>query len=103
MEHKPNMYVVGGAVRSILLGEIPRDIDYVAVGITAQQLVDEGFEPVDAEFPVFIDPRDRSEVALARREKSTGKGYKDFTISTNFDDIIEAVSKYKESINEFKN
>lgn len=83
IEHKPNMYVVGGAIRSILLGETPRDIDYVAVGITAQQLVDEGFIPLDAEFPVFIDPRDNTEVALARREKSIGKGYKDFTTDTS--------------------
>lgn len=99
MEHKPNMYVVGGAVRSILLGEIPRDIDYVAVGITAQQLVDEGFEPVDAEFPVFIDPRDRSEVALARREKSTGKGYKDFTTDTSDVTLEEDLKRRDLTIN----
>ena len=99
MEHKPNMYVVGGAVRSILLGENPRDIDYVAVGFTAQQLIDDGFQPVDAEFPVFIDPRDNSEVALARREKSTGKGYKDFTTDTSDVTLEEDLKRRDLTIN----
>jgi len=83
MFNTPNVYVVGGAVRDILMGVQPRDIDYVAVGLTAQQLIDDGFVPIDAEFPVFLDPNDNSEVALARREKSTGKGYKDFTTDTS--------------------
>lgn len=102
MINKPNMYVVGGAVRDMIMGQTPRDIDYVAVGITAEQLVAEGFIPLDAEFPVFIDPRDGTEVALARREKSTGKGYKNFTTDTNFDDIVEAVNTYREVVNEPK-
>ena len=97
--NKPSMYVVGGAIRSMLLGEEPRDVDYVAVGITAQQLVDEGFIPLDAEFPVFIDPRDNSEVALARREKSTGKGYKDFTTDTSDVTLEEDLKRRDLTIN----
>jgi len=97
--NKQNMYVVGGAIRSMLLGEEPRDVDYVAVGITAQQLVDEGFIPLDAEFPVFIDPRDNSEVALARREKSTGKGYKDFTTDTSDVTLEEDLKRRDLTIN----
>lgn len=99
IEHKPNMYVVGGAVRDVLMGKTPRDIDYVAVGITAQQLIDEGFIPLDAEFPVFIDPRDNTEVALARREKSTGKGYKDFTTDTSDVTLEEDLKRRDLTIN----
>lgn len=81
--HKHNMYVVGGAVRDILMGITPRDIDYVAVGFTAEELVQDGFIQVGKDFPVFIDPRDRTEVALARREVSTGNKYTDFIVDTS--------------------
>lgn len=84
MINKPNMYVVGGAVRDLLLGKTPRDIDYVAVGVTAEELLAEGFIQVGKSFPVFLDPRDNSEVALARLEISTGIGHTDFeTITEN--------------------
>ena len=79
-----NMYIVGGAPRDMLLGKVPRDIDYVAVGFTAEELLNEGFTQVGKSFPVFLDPRDNSEVALARLEVSTGIGHNDFeTITEN--------------------
>lgn len=77
-----NIYVVGGCVRDSLLGIQPRDIDYVAVGFTEEDLLSEGFTKVGKDFPVFLDPRDGSEVALARIEHSTGVGHTDFITQT---------------------
>lgn len=93
------MFIVGGAVRSTLLGETPTDMDFVAVGFTAKELIDEGFIPLDAEFPVFIDPRDKSEVALARREKCIGGGYKDFTTDTSDVSLEEDLMRRDLTIN----
>lgn len=75
-------YVVGGAVRDMLLGNKPKDVDYVVVGATAKQMSDAGFERVGADFPVFLHPETGDEYALARTERSTGDGYHDFTFET---------------------
>lgn len=93
------IYIVGGAVRDTLLGLKPRDEDFVAVGFTAQELIDDGFVMLDAEFPVFLDPRDKSEVALARREKSIGKGYRDFTTDTSDVTLEEDLKRRDLTIN----
>ena len=58
-------YVVGGAVRDALLGRPVHDRDWVAVGATAQQMVDAGFRPVGRDFPVFLHPVSGAEYALA--------------------------------------
>ena len=96
---KPNMYVAGGAVRDLLMGEIPRDIDYVCVGLTAEQLIQDGFKQIDASFPVFIDPNDGSEVALARRESSTGVSHTDFEIDTSNVSLEEDLKRRDLTIN----
>lgn len=75
-------YVVGGAVRDVLLGLHPKDIDLVVVGATAQDLLDKGYHQVGADFPVFFDLNDR-EVALARTERKTGSGYNGFAVDAN--------------------
>ena len=72
-------YVVGGAVRDALLGLPQSDRDWVVVGATPQQLLDLGYKPVGKDFPVFLHPRTREEVALARTERKTGPGYKGFS------------------------
>lgn len=74
-------FLVGGAVRDRLMGRPVNDYDYVVVGATPQQMVNDGFEVVGAEFPVFL--KNGVEYALARTERSTGKGYHDF--ETQFD------------------
>ncbi len=72
-------YVVGGAVRDELLGLGASDRDWVVVGATPQQLLDQGYKPVGKDFPVFLHPGTGEEVALARTERKVGAGYHGFT------------------------
>ena len=73
-------YVVGGAVRDALLGLPAADRDWVAVGATPDELVAAGYRPVGRDFPVFIHPTTGEEVALARTERKSGRGYQGFTV-----------------------
>lgn len=72
------LYEVGGAVRDALLGRPVSDRDWVAVGATPEQLVAAGYLPVGRDFPVFLHPETREEVALARTERKTAPGYHGF-------------------------
>jgi len=72
------LFEVGGAVRDALLGQPVQDRDWVAVGATPQQLIDAGYLPVGRDFPVFLHPATREEVALARTERKTAPGYHGF-------------------------
>jgi len=74
-------YIVGGFVRDRLLGREAHDHDFVVVGATAQDMIDAGFEPIEASaFPVFHHPITHDEFALARTEKKTGNGYHGFEV-----------------------
>ena len=73
-------YVVGGAVRDALLGLPAADRDWVAVGATPDEMVAAGYRPVGRDFPVFIHPTTGEEVALARTERKSGRGYRGFTV-----------------------
>ena len=73
-------FVVGGAVRDQLLGRAAGDRDWVVVGATVQQMLDAGFKPVGADFPVFLHPRTNEEYALARTERKSAPGYRGFTV-----------------------
>ena len=72
------LYLVGGAVRDRLMGRPPGDRDWVAVGARAEDLAREGYVPVGRDFPVFLHPQTREEVALARTERKTARGYHGF-------------------------
>lgn len=72
-----DQYVVGGAVRDVLMEMIPKDIDYVWVDATSDDLLHKGWTQVGNSFPVFVDDTGR-EHALARREKKVGVGYYGF-------------------------
>ncbi|MBC7957776.1 MAG: multifunctional CCA addition/repair protein [Cytophagales bacterium] len=74
------MWMVGGAVRDALLGLPVNDRDWVAVGATPQEMVDAGYTPVGKDFPVFLHPVTKEEVALARTERKSAPGYRGFTI-----------------------
>ncbi len=73
-------YLVGGAVRDSLMGLPVRDRDWVVVGATPQQLLDQGYTAVGQDFPVFLHPQTREEYALARTERKTAPGYHGFAI-----------------------
>lgn len=73
------LFVVGGAVRDRLLGQPVNDRDWVAVGATPEALLAQGYRPVGKDFPVFLHPDTGEEVALARTERKSGRGYHGFT------------------------
>lgn len=77
------IYLVGGAVRDRLLGLPVKDKDYVVVGATPEQMIDQGFTPVGKDFPVFLHPETREEYALARTERKTAPGYQGFQFNTD--------------------
>jgi tRNA nucleotidyltransferase (CCA-adding enzyme) len=83
------IYMVGGAVRDALLGLPVKDRDWVAVGATPQQLVDLGYLPVGKDFPVFLHPITKDEVALARQERKTAPGYHGFAFHAAPDVTLE--------------
>jgi tRNA nucleotidyltransferase (CCA-adding enzyme) len=72
------IYLVGGAVRDELMGETPKDLDYVVVGSSPEEMLSLGYKQVGSNFPVFLHPETGDEYALARTEKSTGEKYGDF-------------------------
>jgi tRNA nucleotidyltransferase (CCA-adding enzyme) len=73
------IYLVGGAVRDMLMDKEPKDRDYVVVGSTHEEMVSLGFGmPCGSAFPVYRHPETKEEYALARTERSTGPGYHDF-------------------------
>ena len=80
-----------GAVRDKLLNKQVKDEDYCVVGITSEQfkkLFPESFLRGKS-FEVF--ELNGKEFAMARTEKKTGIGHKEFEISTN-----KNISNYKE-------
>jgi tRNA nucleotidyltransferase/poly(A) polymerase len=72
------IYEVGGCVRDRLLGLDPKDIDYVVVGSSIDEMTKLGYELVGKDFPVFIHPTNGCEYALARTERKVGAGYGGF-------------------------
>lgn len=72
------IYLVGGAVRDMVLGISPHDRDYVVFGATPEEMVDLGYIQVGNRFPVFLHPQTHNEYALARKEEKIGKKHTDF-------------------------
>ncbi len=83
------VYLVGGAVRDKLLGREVHERDYVVVGATPQQMLEQGFTPVGSDFPVFLHPKTKEEYALARTERKSGVGYSGFVFHTSPDLKLE--------------
>jgi tRNA nucleotidyltransferase (CCA-adding enzyme) len=82
-------YLVGGAVRDLLLGLPVTDRDWVVVGATPQRLLDAGYLPVGSDFPVFLHPQTKEEYALARTERKTAPGYHGFSFHAAPDVTLE--------------
>jgi tRNA nucleotidyltransferase (CCA-adding enzyme) len=72
------IYLVGGAVRDMLMGLEPKDRDYVVVGSSPEEMVSLGYKQVGLDFPVFLHPITGEEYALARTERKVGVGYNGF-------------------------
>ncbi len=82
-------WLVGGAVRDRLMGLPVHDRDWVVVGTTPQDLIRQGYLPVGQDFPVFLHPQTREEVALARTERKTAAGYHGFVFHAAPDVTLE--------------
>lgn len=82
-------YLVGGAVRDKLLGLEPRELDWVVIGGTPADMLDKGYRQVGAAFPVFVDPKNGQEYALARTESKQGTGYHGFDVCFDPDVTLE--------------
>ena len=83
------IYKVGGAVRDRLLGRPITEVDWVVVGASAEQMLELGYRPVGADFPVFLHPQTGEEYALARTERKSGRGYGGFTFHASPDVTLE--------------
>jgi tRNA nucleotidyltransferase (CCA-adding enzyme) len=80
-------YLVGGAVRDLIMNKVPNDYDYVLVGATESDIENillNGGKQVGKDFPVFLI--DGEEHALARTERAKGSSserkYTDFDVQT---------------------
>ncbi|MFI8417194.1 multifunctional CCA addition/repair protein [Serratia sp. NPDC078593] len=72
-------YLVGGAVRDRLLKIPVVDRDWVVVGAAPDELLALGYQQVGKDFPVFLNPKNHEEYALARTERKSGHGYTGFS------------------------
>ncbi|MGM0564445.1 MAG: multifunctional CCA addition/repair protein [Pseudomonadota bacterium] len=75
-----DIYLVGGAVRDELLGLEVKDRDWMVVGATPEEMLAAGYRQVGRQFPVFLDPENHEEHALARTETKIGPGYSGFEV-----------------------
>ena len=89
MAEKFHVYLVGGAVRDQLLNLPVKDRDWVIVGATPQDLLNQGYQQVGKDFPVFLHPQNKEEYALARTERKAGKGYTGFICDFSADITLE--------------
>lgn len=86
-----NVFVVGGAVRDVLRGAEPKDIDLMVTNLKPEsvRVALEGLpgrvDVTGKDFGVFRyrDGAGEVEIALPRKEKSTGESHKDFDISAD--------------------
>lgn len=81
-------YLVGGAVRDMILGKEPHDKDYVVVGSTPEEMISLGYKQVGKDFPVFLDEAG-NECALARTERKSGLKHTDFEFDFNPEITLE--------------
>lgn len=89
------VFVVGGAVRDALLGKEPKDIDLMVTGLppddvesvlnTLAKTNNGGTKLTGKDFGVFRyhEKGHEIEIAMPRRERSTGDGHKDFSVQAD--------------------
>ena len=93
------IYLVGGAVRDELLGKESDDLDYVVVGASPELMIENGFEMVGKDFPVFLHPITKDEYALARTEEKIGAGTGGFSCDWNGVTLEEDLSRRDLTVN----
>jgi putative nucleotidyltransferase with HDIG domain len=97
-----SLFAVGGRVRDEFRAErdasveAPKDLDYVVVGVPLEQLIERlraigTVNVVGASFAVIklSSPLGSADVALPRRERSTGAGHRDFVIESGPEITLE--------------
>jgi tRNA nucleotidyltransferase/poly(A) polymerase len=72
------IFMVGGSIRDKLMHRPCEDYDWLVVGSSHDEMIENGFVQVGADFPVYLHPESKQEYALARVEKKTGSGYLGF-------------------------
>jgi len=82
-------FLVGGAVRDSLLNYPVKEKDWVVIGETPESMINQGFQAVGKDFPVFLHPQTHDEYALARTERKTSPGYKGFTVHASPEITLE--------------
>ncbi|MDR3177890.1 MAG: hypothetical protein LBT96_02790 [Campylobacteraceae bacterium] len=92
-------YLVGGAVRDLILERKNSDKDYVVVGSSVEEMMSLGFKSVGKSFPVFIHPEFEGEFALARTEKKSGSKHFDFECFTKDVSLEEDLKRRDLTIN----
>ena len=92
-------YLVGGAVRDLLLGLDPKDRDYVVIGSTVIEMLDAGYSQVGKDFPVFLHPETGEEYALARRDRKIAPGYGGFSVDTDYVTLEQDLERRDLTIN----
>lgn len=88
--------IVGGFCRDVLQDQNPNDVDLVVTGVTSEDMNERGFEHImsaDDQQPVFIDSMNR-EVAIARKEESTGDSHRDFAMN-----IVDPQLSHQDALN----
>lgn len=92
MNKKLKKYLVGGAVRDMLLHKASTDNDFVVVGETIESMQSMGFKLINEKtpnVPVLIHPETKEEFALARKEIKVGEGKSGFVMDFNTSITIE--------------
>jgi tRNA nucleotidyltransferase (CCA-adding enzyme) len=90
-------YLVGGAVRDMLMGVPCNDYDFVVVGASPSDFYN--WKSVGKDFPVFLEPTHGWEVALARVERKVGVGYTGFETEWNGITLEQDLSRRDLTIN----
>lgn len=87
------VYCVGGAPRDVLLNRSVHDLDYVVIGATHDDMINQGFSVVGSGFPVYLHQRTGNEYALGRTETKVGVGYNGFETNTEHVSLIQDLSR----------
>ena len=60
------VYLVGGSVRDKLLGQSPRDNDYLVIDVTHDEMIKLGYEAVGKEHTVYLHPGTKDEYSISK-------------------------------------